>query len=145
MSSPKSAQPVILLRLSCSLPLSLFSKIRFAWVPFVSGGGPPNNRRHNKVFTQLSVMWYSMFLLLYFSFKGEKINKGHKRQPQTVTCSPAMRSFSKSHRRPAAIALGTLRVRGPPTQAAIQPFVSRRGCQTVTAVPASVWKSSRSC
>lgn len=30
------------------------------------------------------------------------MNKGHKRRPQTVTCSPAMRSFSDSHKRLAA-------------------------------------------
>lgn len=30
---------------------------------------PPNNRRHNKVLTELNLMWYSTFLLFYFSFE----------------------------------------------------------------------------
>lgn len=73
---------------------------------FVSGGGPLNKRCCNKVLPGLNVMCYTMFFVVSFIYlfivKGEKTNKGHKRRPQTVMCSPAMRSFSESRKRLAA-------------------------------------------
>lgn len=137
---PKSAHPVILPRLSCSLPLSLFSEIRFAWVPFVSGGGPPNNRRRNKVLPELNVMWYSVFLLFHFSFeRREDEQRPQKGGLRLLHVHQQWGHFLKATRDLLPnCKLRSLRARGPPIRAAIQPFVLRTGCKTITAVSASV-------